>query len=61
MSGPAALEPTAEEWHAAAANAIQETADKFAEFTVEDLRTADRVVLTNALRGPLVARVEDLA
>lgn len=37
MSGPAALEPTAEEWHAAAANAIQETADKFAEFTVEDL------------------------
>lgn len=37
-----------------------ETIDE-AEFTVEDLRTADRVVLTNALRGPLVARVEDLA
>lgn len=37
MSGPAALELTAEEWHAAAADAIQETADKFSEFTVEDL------------------------
>ena len=37
MSGPAALEPTAEEWHAAAEGAIRETADKFAEFTVEDL------------------------
>ena len=37
MSGPAALELTAEEWHAAAEKAIQETADKFSEFTVEDL------------------------
>lgn len=31
------LEPTAAEWQAAAAHAIQETADKFSEFTVEDL------------------------
>lgn len=37
MSGPAVLEPTAEEWRAAAAHAIQVAADKFSEFTVEDL------------------------
>jgi hypothetical protein len=37
VSGPAVLEPTAAEWHAAAEDAIQETADRFSEFTVEDL------------------------
>ena len=37
VSGPAVLEPTSAEWQKAAANAIQETADKFSEFTVEDL------------------------
>ena len=37
MSGPAVLEPTAEEWRAAAADAIEYAALNMSTFTVDDI------------------------
>ena len=37
MSGPAALELTAEEWHAAAADALEYAALNMSTFTVDDI------------------------
>lgn len=58
VSGPAVLELTAEEWHAAAADALEYAALNMSEFTVDDVEEmCGRPPAGSAWQGALIRAV----